>query len=234
MTLSEHLTELRRRLILSILAVCACGIVAFVFYASILHWFELPYCQTLPKSQPCKLYVQGPLDGLSLRLKIAGYGGLVLALPVVLWELWRFITPGLHPREKRYSVPFILASLLFFGLGGFAAWFTFPHALRFLQSIGGPSLQAIYSPANYLRLIILLMVVFGVAFEFPVLLVALQVARVVTPARLASWRRWAIVLIFAFAAIVTPSSDPFSMLAMAVPMCLFYEGSILVGRILKR
>lgn len=235
MTLAEHLGELRRRLIVAILAVAAGGVVAFVFYQSILSFFEHPYCQTLrPTGRPCQLFVTSPLDPLSIRLKIAAYGGLVLALPVVLWELWRFITPGLNPRERRYSVPFVLSSLVFFALGGLVAWLTFPHALRFLTAIGGPTLQSIYTPANYLRLIVLLMVVFGVAFEFPVVLVFLEVARVVRPAQLARWRRWAIVIIFAFAALVTPSSDPFSMLAMAVPMTLFYEGAILIGRLLKR
>ncbi|HZT67632.1 MAG TPA: twin-arginine translocase subunit TatC [Acidimicrobiales bacterium] len=233
MSLAEHLAELRRRLIISILAVAAGGVIAFVFYESILTFFEHPYCQTI-RPHACRLYVTGPLDPLSIRLKIAAYGGLVLALPVVLWELWRFITPGLNPKEKRYSVPFVLSSLVFFGLGGLVAWLTFPHALRFLSSIGGPTLSAIYSPVNYLRLIVLLMLVFGVAFEFPVVLVFLEVAGVVHPSVLVRWRRWAIVIIFAFAAVVTPSSDPFSMLAMAIPMVLFYEAAILVGKLLKR
>jgi len=234
MTLAEHLAELRRRLIVAMAAVAAGALVAFFFYPSILRFFVHPYCAVVGPHRPCTLFVTGPLDGLSIRLKVATWGGLVLALPVVLWELWRFVTPGLHPHEKRYSLPFVLASLVFFGLGSFAAWETFPHALRFLTAVGGPTLQTIYSPASYLRLIVLLMAVFGAAFEFPVLLVFLQVARVVSPRTLAHHRRWAIVAIFAFAAIVTPSSDPFSMLALAIPLAVFYEGAILVGRVLKR
>ena len=232
MTLVEHLAELRHRLIVSILAVSAGGVVTFAFYNRVLHFFEHPLCQVLHNN--CKLYVTSPLDPLSIRFKIAAYGGLVLALPVVLWQLWRFITPGLRASEKRYSVPFVLSSLVFFGLGGFVAWLTFPHALAWLTTIGGTTLHPIYSPQDYLRLIVILMVVFGVAFEFPVVLVFLQVARALTPTTLGRWRRRAIVIITIFSAVATPSSDPFSMLGLAGPMYLFYEGSILVGKILKR
>ena len=234
MTLVGHLTELRRRVLVSVLAVAIGGIVAFALYQSILSFFVAPYCHIVPPGQRCALYVTGPLDGISIRFRIAAWGGAVLALPVLLWRLWRFITPGLHRHEKRYAVPFVGASLVFFSLGGAIAWVTFPHALRWLSSIGGPTLQSIYDPSAYLRLIVLLIVVFGVAFEFPVLLVALQAAAVVRPATLAARRRWAIVAVFAFAAIATPSSDPFSMLVLAVPLCLFYELGILVGRVLRR
>lgn len=234
MTLSGHLSELRRRVIVSALAVGAGGIVAFLAYQSILSFFVSPYCRVVPAGQPCALYVTGPLDGLSIRVHIAAWGGLVLALPVLLWQLWRFVTPGLHRRERRYAVSFVTASLVFFALGAALAWTTFPHALRWLSSIGGPSLHSIYDPGSYLRLIVLLIVVFGVAFEFPVLLVALQAAGVLRPATLAKQRRWSIVGIFAFAALATPSSDPFSMLVLALPLVVFYELSILVGRLLRR
>lgn len=232
MTLVEHLAELRRRLIIAILSICAGGVVVFAFYGSVIKFFEHPLCKVEPHN--CHLYVTSPLDPLSIRFKIAAYGGLVLALPVVLYQLWRFITPGLRQNERRYSVPFVLASLVFFGFGGFVAWLTFPHALAWLTSIGGTTLRPIYTPQDYLRLIVILMAVFGAAFEFPVILVCLEVARVVTPATLGRWRRRAIVIITIFSAVATPSSDPFSMLGLAVPMYLFYEGSILVGKILKR
>jgi sec-independent protein translocase protein TatC len=220
--------------IIGFLAVAAGGVVAFIAYGSILGFFIHPYCATLPSGHPCDLYVTGPLEGVGLRFKLAAWGGLVLALPVLLWQLWRFVTPGLHPHEKRYAVPFVGASLVFFGLGGLIAWLTFPHALRWLGSIGGPSLASIYSPSAYLNLIVLLIVVFGVAFEFPVVLLALQAVGVVSPGALARQRRWAIVGIFAFAAVATPSSDPFSMLALAVPLYFFFEASIGIGRLLRR
>lgn len=207
------------------------GVVAFVAYPQILHALEAPYCRV---SANCKLYVTGPLDGLALRVKIATYGAVFLASPVLLWELWRFVTPGLHRNEKHCAVPFLAASILFFFGGVTLAYLTFPHALSFLGSIGGPSLRQLYGPSQYLGLIVALMAVFGVTFEFPVVLVALELAGVVSPARLARMRRWALVVIVVVAAVITPSGDPFSMLALAVPLYAFYELSIVAGRALSR
>ncbi|MHB8682651.1 MAG: twin-arginine translocase subunit TatC [Acidimicrobiales bacterium] len=232
MTLAEHIGELRRRLLVAVLAFAVAATVSFVVYPHILSFLKSPYCHVNPRH--CVLYVTGPLDGLSLRIKIAAYGGLFLASPVLLWELWRFITPGLHRKEKRYAIPFIAASMTFFAAGAVLAYFTFPHALSFLAKVGGPSLQQIYDPNRYLGLIVALMTVFGITFEFPVILVSLELAGVLTPARLSAFRRWAIVLITVVAAVITPSGDPFSMLALAVPLYGFYELSILLGKLLKR
>jgi sec-independent protein translocase protein TatC len=231
MTLGEHLAELRRRLIVAVLAFTAASVLTFVLYDHLLHFLQSPYCHV---TSHCKLYVTGPLDGLSLRVKLAAYGGLFLSSPVLLWELWRFVTPGLHAGEKRYAVPFVACSLVLFASGVVLAYFTFPHALTFLAHIGGPTLQQIYDPNRYLGLIVALMAVFGITFEFPVILVSLELAGVLTPARLAAWRRWSIVLIVVVAALITPSGDPFSMLALAVPLYAFYELSILLGRVLRR
>ena len=232
MTLVEHLTELRRRLVVAVVAFAVAATVCFVFYRHILSFLQSPYCQVTPGH--CTLYVTGPLDGLSLRIQIAGYGGLILSSPVALWELWRFVTPGLLAREKRYAIPFMACSLALFAAGGVLAYVTFPHALSFLHTVGGPTLQQIYSPNRYISLILALILVFGVTFEFPVVLVGLQLAGVVSPQRLASWRRWAIVLLVVVAAVITPSGDPFSMLALAVPLYGFYELSILIGKVLRR
>ena len=232
MTLTEHLTELRRRVLVSVAAFVVAATVAFLGYNWILAGLKHPYCQVAPTH--CGFYVTGPLDGLALRIKIAAYGGIFLASPVWLWELWRFITPGLNPREKKYAVPFILATIGLFTLGATVAFLIFPHALAWLDSIGGPSLNQILDPNKYLSLIILLMVAFGVTFEFPVLLVSLELAGVLTPRQLSSWRRWAIIGIVVLAGVITPSSDPFSMLAMAVPLYVFYELSILIGKIVRR
>jgi len=233
MTLVEHIGELRRRLIVSVAVLLITATVAFVVYPHILTFLKEPYCQVAGPTK-CPLYVNGPLVGLTLRIKIATYGGLFLASPVILWEIWRFITPGLRRHEKRYAVAFVGSSITLFAAGAVLAYYTFPHALRFLASVGGPSLHQIYSPDNYLGLIVALMAVFGLTFEFPVVLVSLELAGVLQPAKLASWRRWAIVLLVAFAAIITPSGDPFSMMALAVPLYVFYEVSILIGKVLLR
>ena len=232
MTLGQHLTELRNRLVVSVLAFTVATIIAFVFYQHILSFLQSPYCHVAPSN--CALYLTSPLGGLSLRVEIAGYGGLFLASPVILFELWRFITPGLHDNEKRYVIPFVASSFILFSAGAVLAYVTFPHALGFLKSIGGPGLKEIYDPGKYIGLILALMAVFGITFEFPVVLVSLQIVGVLKPAKLASWRRWAIVLITIVAAVITPSGDPFSMLALAVPLYIFYEVSIIIGRVLKR
>jgi sec-independent protein translocase protein TatC len=232
MTLVEHLGELRRRVLISMLAALVGGVLAFVLYPQILQFFTHPYCQLRPHN--CGLYITGPLQGLSIRVEVAVYGGLFISSPVILWQVWRFITPGLHPNEKRYAVPFVISSIVLFTLGAAIAYLVFPHALGFLNGIGGKSLHLIYSPNSYLNLIVLLMVAFGVAFQFPVVLVCLELAGVLTPERLRRWRRPAIVVIFALAAIFIPSSDPFSLFAMAIPMCIFYEGAIVVGRLIRR
>ena len=232
MTLVEHLGELRRRVLISAVAFLVMGTVAFLEYNWIIGVLKHPYCEVSPNR--CGFYVTGPLDGLTLRVKLSVYGGIFLASPVWLWELWRFITPGLNPKEKKYAVPFVVATIALFTLGAAVAFAIFPHALQWLDSIGGPSLTQILDPNKYLSLIVLLMVAFGITFEFPVLLVSLELAGVLTPQQLSSWRRWAIVGIVVLAGVITPSSDPFSMMAMAIPLYIFYELSIIVGRIVRR
>jgi sec-independent protein translocase protein TatC len=134
MTLVEHIGELRRRLLVTVTVLVVTATVAFVVYPHILNFLKEPYCRVVgPKH--CLLYVTGPLDGLALRIKIATYGGLFLASPVILWEIWRFITPGLRRNEKRYAVPFIVASITLFAAGAVLAYYTFPHALLFLQKV---------------------------------------------------------------------------------------------------
>ena len=231
MSLVEHLSELRRRLVISAVALVAGGIVAFVLYDWILEFLLGPYKSVTGKDT---LVITDPLEGFATRLKIAAWGGLFLASPVVLWQLWRFVTPGLHRRERRLAVPFVLSALALFVLGGALAFYTLPRALEFLVEIGGENLEAIFSPAKYLGLVTFMMIAFGLAFEFPVVLVFLQLAGVVSSRRLRQWRRGTAVFIFVFVAVVTPSQDPYSLFALAVPMYVFYEVAILAGRLLKR
>jgi len=232
MTLTEHLTELRRRLLVGVVGFLIAAVVAFLAYNQILAFLKGPYCHA--NHGHCALYVTSPLDGLSLRIKIAAFGGLVLASPILLFELWRFITPGLKRNEKRYAIPFVVSSVVLFLCGVAVAYVSFSHALVFLGSIGGPGLQEIYNPNQYLSLIIWMMIIFGLTFEFPVLLVSLELARVVTPAQLLGWWRWAIISITVASAVFTPSGDPLSMLALAVPLVAFYFMAIGIGKLARR
>jgi sec-independent protein translocase protein TatC len=233
MTVVEHLAELRQRLIISLIAVALGGVICFVFAPQIIN-FLIQFYKDSTADTPNKLIFTEPLDAFATRLKIATYGGIVLAMPVWLWELWRFITPGLNPTEKRYAIPFIFASIFLFACGAAVAFLTLQPALNFLLKIGGSDLQPLLTADKYISLVALMVVAFGISFEFPVVLVFLLIARVITPAQLSHWRRWAIVLIVTFAAVITPSQDPYSLFAMAIPMYLFYEASILIGKLLKR
>ena len=158
----------------------------------------------------------------------------MLATPVWLWQLWRFITPGLNPKEKRYAIPFLISSIILFVIGGVVALLTLQPALDFLLTAGGSELQPLLTADKFLSLVSLMIVAFGVAFEFPVVLTFLLIARVISTRQLRHWRRWAIVGIFFFAAVITPSQDPYSLFLMAIPLCIFYEGCIILGRIMKR
>ena len=192
MTLVEHLTELRRRVIICAVAFVVAATVAFLLYNHILSFFEaslLPgQCQ-----HHCSLYVTGPLDGLSLRMKIAAYGGLFLASPVILWELWRFITPGLHRKREavRHPVHRLLDPPV---LRWAASWPITPSPMPSTSSTtSADQPPADLQPQQYLSLILLLMALFGLTFEFPVVLVVARAGRGHHPGQLGRWRRWAIV-----------------------------------------
>ncbi|MGH3732923.1 MAG: twin-arginine translocase subunit TatC [Acidimicrobiales bacterium] len=232
MTLGEHLAELRHRTIIIAIWVGAIAVLGFIFYTHLLTILQDPYCRASPKS--CKFLVTNPLDGLNLRVKIAFFSGFVISSPVILWEAWRFITPGLKARERRYAVSFVAASLVFFTAGMALAYFSFAQAIQWLKDIGGNTLLSEYNPNQYLTLFLLMMFIFGIAFLFPVILVALELINVVTPRRLLHSWRYATIIIVVAAAIFTPSSDPLSMLALAGPLVAFYFLAIGVGKLLHK
>jgi sec-independent protein translocase protein TatC len=233
MSLVEHLTELRYRIVVAGVAVAIGGVFGFMLYEPVLEILQEPYCQL---REECSFLITNPVDSFSLRLKISAYIGLLVASPVVLWQVWRFVTPGLYEREKRYAIPFIISATFLFALGALLALWTIPRALEFFVQVGGGEdlVDARYALKEYLSLVVFMMLAFGIGFEFPILLVFLQMARVLTWQKLASWRRYAIVLIFIVDAVITPSGDPISLLSLALPMVLFYEVAILIGRFVLR
>ena len=234
MPVVEHLAELRNRLFICLIAVGVAAIGVFVVYEPILRFLKHPYCEALPKGRDCDFFVTSPLAPFGVRLQIATYGGLILAAPVVFWQLWRFIAPGLHARERRYAMPFLMTSIVLFALGGFIAYLTFPKALHFLITIGGTNLDVRLDPIKYVSLILLMILAFGLSFEFPVLLVFLQLVGVLTPQTLLKGWRYALLAIFVLAAVITPSGDPYSMLALAIPMTIFYFMAVVIGVIFQR
>ena len=240
MTLMEHLGELRNRLIKAIVAVAIGAVGCWIIYPFILDFLLSPYCQTFPVEERieshlygpeggCNLYVTDPLEPFSVRLTVAGYGGLGLAMPVLLWQAWRFIAPGLYRHEKRYAVPFVSAGVVLFFTGAALAYWSLPRALDFLATIGGPDLVSLFSPQRYLGFVVKMMAAFGVAFQFPIVLIGLQVFGIIDNRTLRRIRSYAIVGIVALVAVITPSGDPFTLIALSLPMYAFYEIAILWG-----
>ncbi|HZY07924.1 MAG TPA: twin-arginine translocase subunit TatC, partial [Ilumatobacteraceae bacterium] len=226
----------RSRIIRSLLAVVLGVIVLLALYDQVLNFLRGPYNQLCAdnKQVQCDLIFIGPLEGLTTRLQICTYGGIILALPVILWQVWRFIVPALHKNEKQYAIPFIFSAIILFLLGAVIAYYTLTPALDFLISWAGSGVKAQFTVSKYVSLVGLMMAVFGVAFEFPVLLVFLQLVGVLTPQVLMKGWRYAIMIIFVIAGVITPSGDPYSMLALAIPMSLFYLISIVIGLLFQK
>jgi len=238
MTLTEHLRELRSRIIRASLAV-ALGVIAILaFYDPVLRFIRQPYdrlCERRPDLvNNCDLYSLGPLDGFNARLRIALYGGLILALPVLLWQIWKFVVPALHAKEKRYAIPFIMSAVGFFLIGGFLAYQTLDKGLEFLVAWSGSDVEQAYQITKYVSLVALMIAAFGIGFEFPVLLVFFQLVGVLRPRQLIDNWRVAIVSIFVLAAVITPSGDPITLLALSIPLIILYFLAALVGHLLIR
>lgn len=236
MTLIEHLTELRSRIVKSLLAIAVAGVVMWFFYDPVFRWLVHVLKDTCGtgRNLDCTIIQTDPLQGFSTRMTFCGYGGIALAMPVLLWQLWRFIMPGLYPRERRLAWPFTISAVILFVAGAGVSLWTLPKALDFLIGVGGNNFAQFYTPDKYVSFTVKMMVAFGVGFEFPILLVFLQLVGILTPKKLAQYRRHAIVAITVLVAVLTPSGDPISLSALAIPMVVFYEGSILLGRLAAR
>jgi sec-independent protein translocase protein TatC len=243
MTVIEHLTELRTRLIISILAIIVGMAIAWPLYRPVFNILSNPFCGfmrghpslALNPKNPCQLVYNSVVEPFLVKIKLVGSLGLVIALPVVLFELWEFITPGLSQGERKYSIPFVVSSLFLFALGGFIAMLTLPKGLAFLLGFAGTQrVAAVLTIGKYLGFVTLLILAFGAAFEFPLLLISLTLVGVLSSQKLRKWRRYAVLLIAVIAAVITPSQDWFTMTALMVPMLIFYELSILVARLLKK
>lgn len=241
MTLVEHLEELRYRLIAALVGVAIGGVVGWFLFDRLIDLLQEPYCdylRTIPPSQrvnqECTFFFTGALEPALVKFKLVGFMGLLLALPVVLYQLWAFVVPGLTKRERRLGIAFVVSSVLLFALGALFAYWTLPRALEFLLGFAGSNFVPLLTGDRFFSFVMLVALSFGLAFEFPIVLVFLTAAGVLSTAQLRSWRRGAILGIAVFAAVITPSSDPYTMLAMTVPMWLFYELAIIVGRLMKR
>ena len=237
MALGDHLRELRRRMFICLGAVLIALVPAWFAYPWLVDFLNEPYCsaqQALDSGTSCKFLETDVLEPFSLRIRIAGWGAVILAMPVILWQLWRFIAPGLYKKERRYAFAFVGSGMALFAVGAGLAYFTLSRATEFLIGIAGTEVEVRAGIGNFTRLALFMMVAFGVGFQFPVVMVALQMVGIVTPQKLASWRRQVALGIVILAAGITPSGDPFSLFALAIPMYLLFELSVLIGRLWLR
>jgi sec-independent protein translocase protein TatC len=229
MTLVEHLEELRRRLIVIVASVGIAAVVGFFLSRPVIALLR----DRLPEEHRELIFI-GPADALTAQLKVAVFLGIAFAMPIILFEVWRFVSPGLTQREKRFVWPVILGALFLFVIGVLIGYLVIPYTLNFLldfsEGIATPQLTI----DAYIGFVTTMMLAFGLVLEFPIVLIGLSRVGILNYRRIASRRRWAILAIVLFAIILTPGGDPISPLILASVMFILFEGSLQIIRLLGR
>jgi sec-independent protein translocase protein TatC len=248
MTITEHLYELRARLAVALVAVAVMSVIGYIWFGvSFFGWPSLgdllkePYCSLPARDRPmistsggCTLYGNGAFDQFSLRMRVGIATGVVLSCPVWFYELWAFIVPGLYTKERKFALTFVTCAVGLFVAGAAMAYYVIREALGFLLSINSGVQTTLLSGESYFGLLIALLLIFGVSFELPLLVVMLNRVGLITYDRLRRWRRGLIFGLFVFAAVVTPGGDPISMTALALTLTMLFEVSIQISRVHDR
>lgn len=224
MPLVEHLRELRSRLVKSGLAIIAGMVVGWIYYAPIFAWLSRPFegvvAAARAEGRDVTLALTGVADPFVLQVQISALAGLLLSSPIWLYQLWRFVTPGLHRHERRWAIGFVAAAVPLFAGGVFLAYTVLPYGLEILFGFTPENVENIVSVDRYLSFFIRIVIVFGVGFLLPLMLVLLNFAGILTGRRLLSWWRWLIFGVFIFAAVATPTGDPINLALLAGPMLI--------------
>jgi sec-independent protein translocase protein TatC len=228
MTLIEHIRELRTRLFRACIAVLIGMVVAYFFAARVRDFITAPYCSYMETRSPghgCQMVASSVLDPFMLNLKIALYVGLVIAAPFWLYQLWAFIAPGLHKRERRFSYIFAAVATPLFAAGFVLGYLLISRSMKYFLGLSGNILISV-DLQGYFSFVTGVMLLFGAGFEFPLIVAMLNFAGLVSARKLLSWWRVAIFLMFLFAALVTPTPDPFNMTILAVCMAVLYFAAV--------
>jgi sec-independent protein translocase protein TatC len=238
MPLAEHLRELRTRLAKALLAILVATVVAFVFYEPLLDLLTEPYRSIegnlRAQGIDTSLVISGVGGAFQFQLKIALVAGILVASPVWLWQLWAFVLPALHRSERRWTVVLTAAGVPLFLAGATLAYFLLPKAFLVLIGFVPHGFTNLVTGSDYYDFVIRMMLVFGVAAEIPLVVVVLNRIGAVNGRQLAAARPWTVIGIFAFAAIATPTTDPLTMLFLAVPMTLLYLVAEAIARATDR
>ena len=237
MALSDHLRELRARLLRSVIVVVVAFSVAIFFYDQLLNLVLIPYNDAREKlgaSVETQAVVNDVTGPLLLQLKLCGVVAVVASSPYWLYQIWAFILPGLHDTERKWSRIFAaIAGPLFFA-GVATGWYVMPKAIEVLIGFTPTDVTNLVEFGRFFSFITRMMLVFGIAFEIPLFVVMLNLAGVVTGKQLGRYRPWIIIFTFVFAAVATPSTDPFSMLFLAVPMLVLFGIAEIIARLADR
>lgn len=232
MTFMDHLVELRARLIKSAVAVGVATVVAFFFYSDVLALLAEPYLEAVDGD---RLAFFQPTEAFTLALRISLWSGVVVASPVIIYQIWRFVGPALTPRERRYVIPLSGVLSVLFIAGVVGGYLAMPLTLELLVNFGTDILEPTIGAEFYLRFAMRFLLAFGIAFEFPVFLFAAAVVGVVSSQQLRNGRRYAVAIIIVGAALLTPGGDPLTLLLLSSPLYILYELTILAIRyILKK
>jgi sec-independent protein translocase protein TatC len=229
MPLSAHLREFRTRFVRAAIAVGIGTAIGYAIFPTSVDLLLQPYCRAIEATDGCDLIVLGPLDPFLVRVRAAVVAGIVVGGPVLLYQLWRFITPGLTPQERRRALPFVLLSQVMFAAGIVFAAYAIPRGLGILLALGGDSIRPLLGAREYLSFLLTMGIAFGIVFELPLVLVFLALSGVITADGMRRFRRYAIVGNVVVAAIITPTVDAVSLMLVAGPMMLFYELAIVIA-----
>lgn len=225
-----HLSELRSRLVRSAAALVVASIVAFVFRNWIFDVLAQPWNDLAADRGYGNLVFFRPTEAFSLMMRLSLFGGVIIASPVIIWQVWAFVVPGLTRRERRWVVPVLSALFVLFLAGVLMGYWALAKGLAFLIDFGGGRLDATIGGDFYLSFAMRFILVFGIAFEFPVFLFVAAAVGVIDSAALRHGRRWAVLLIVVIGAVITPSGDPLTLLLLSTPLYVLYELVLLLVR----